>query len=209
MNHQLDRTFYQKDIFNLAVDLLGCRFVRNFGKNVLLSGRIVETEVYTQKKDPSSHSFKGRTKRNEVMFGEPGHLYVYFTYGMHFCCNVVCGPAGQGDAILIRALEPLEGIDEMMRRRFGQVSNNKTQYLNLTNGPAKLCQAFGIGRSENGLDLCGEKIWIESEIAYKPDRIGRSSRVGIKQGKELPRRYYIKDNIWVSRTDKSVKEYDE
>ena len=208
MNNQLSRSFYQNDIHSIAVDLLGCRLVRYIGKDSFLIGRIVETEAYKQKNDPASHSYKGKTKRNEVMFGEPGHLYVYFTYGMHFCCNVVCGPAGQGDAILIRALEPLEGIDEMMKRRFGQLSNKKDQYHNLTNGPAKLCKAFGIGRSENGLDLCGKNIWIEKETIYLSEQIGRSTRVGIKQGKEFPWRYYIKDNPWVSKTDKSVKIYE-
>ena len=113
--------------------------------DVMMSGRIIETEAYTAD-DPASHSFRGATERNAAMFGRAGHLYVYLSYGIHCCANVVTGPPGDGQAVLLRAIEPLDGIDEMRHRR-GR--------LPLADGPGKLCQALGIALSDNGTDLCG------------------------------------------------------
>jgi DNA-3-methyladenine glycosylase len=113
-----------------------------------VAGRIVEVEAYRGEHDPASHAFRGRTARNAVMFGPPGHLYVYFTYGMHYCCNVVCGPAGTAGAVLVRALAPLAGLDEMRARR--PRARSERDYCS---GPAKLCQALGIDRSLDGADL--------------------------------------------------------
>jgi DNA-3-methyladenine glycosylase len=115
----------------------------------LCVGRIVEVEAYRED-DPASHSYRGRTPRTEVMFGPAGHLYVYFTYGMHHCANIVTGRDGSGAAVLIRALEPLEGLDLMRRRRQGRGD--------LADGPAKLCQAMGIGLEHNGVDVCGNDV---------------------------------------------------
>lgn len=180
-----------------------------------LIGKIVETEAYCTG-DPASHSYRGKTQRNEVMFWEGGHLYVYFTYGMHFCANVVTGPEGKGEAVLIRAVEPIEGIEVMVekrRRRRGagekrrrknssrgvveDWSNGELQAL--TSGPAKLCQAFGIGRRENGTDLIGGEIFIANGENIPPRRIGRSTRIGIRNDRERKWRFFVKRNEWVSR----------
>ncbi len=208
MHNPLLRSFYKQDLHKLARSLLGCLFVRVFEDGSRLSARIVEVEAYAQKDDPSSHSFNGKTPRNEVMFGAPGHLYVYFTYGMHFCCNVVAGKIGTGDALLIRALEPVEGIENMLVHRYGAITFDQKKISNLTNGPAKLCQAYKIDRSENGIDLCGNKIWIETGDELKQNKISCSTRIGINQGKELPWRYFIKENNWVSKPGKGIKYVD-
>lgn len=205
MHAPLPRSFYKQNLHTLATRLLGSLFVRVLDDGRRLSARIVEVEAYAQKDDPSAHSYNGQTPRNEVMFGAPGHLYVYFTYGMHFCCNVVAGKIGQGDAVLIRALEPIEGIEDILVHRYGDVASDNKKISNVTNGPAKLCNAFGIGRSENGTDLCQNKIWIEAGDEIPENMIGRSTRIGINQGKDLPWRYYIKDNSWVSKPGKGIK----
>ena len=187
--------------------------------NKLLIGKIVEVEAYC-KGDPASHAFHGRTKRNDVMFGEGGHLYVYFTYGMHFCANVVTGKEGIGEAVLIRAVEPLVGIEEMTKNRFpnlcaegayarlpkcngGQASGVKSFNLkiliNLTNGPAKFCQAFSIVHKENGTDLLDSEICITDGETILSNLIKRSSRIGIQQGVEKKWRFFIAENPWVSR----------
>ena len=135
--------------------------MRHIGKKLLI-GKIVEVEAYCEG-DSASHSFRGRTRRNDVMFWEGGHLYVYFTYGMHFCANVVTRKEGIGEAVLIRAVEPLMGIDIMDANRFSNLQSlNYKSIINLTNGPAKFCQAFGIARKENGIDLLGKEISIIS-----------------------------------------------
>ena len=209
MHNPLPRSFYKQDLHNLALSLLGCVFVRVFENANRLSAKIVEVEAYSQQDDPSSHAYNGKTPRNEVMFGAPGHLYVYFTYGMHFCSNVVAGKAGTGNAILIRALEPIEGIENMYLKRYGTIKFDQKKTSNLTNGPAKSCQAYKIGRSENGIDLCGNKIWIEAGTELKKNRIACSTRIGINRGKELPWRYFIKENDWVSKPSKGIKYFDE
>ncbi len=157
--------------------------------------------------DPASHAYRGKTPRNEVMFMEGGHLYVYFTYGMHFCCNVVTEKEGIGHAVLLRAIEPLHGIGTMAKNRStadlalpvarGGILKHGVE---LTNGPAKLCQALGIGRKDNGVDLSGGTIWISGEPSVKPFRIGRSSRIGIRDGIEHQWRFFLRGNPFVSRS---------
>jgi DNA-3-methyladenine glycosylase len=208
MTSKFNRDFYRQDIKDLAKALLGSTLVRLLNSGEKLSGKIVEVEIYTQKDDPSSHSYKGKTSRNAVMFGPPGHLYVYFTYGMHFCSNIVCGPEGRGDAILIRALEPQNGIDIMIKQRFDANDKEKIPYRNLTNGPAKLCRAFGIDMTMNGADLCGEEVWIEQGEGLEEEKIGISTRIGITRAKDQFKRYYIKGNPWVSKTGKGIKHRD-
>lgn len=153
-------------------------------------GKIVEVEAYRQN-DPASHAYRGKTSRNAVMFGRGGHLYVYFTYGMHFCANVVTGEEGVGEAVLIRAVEPIKGTDTMAR--------NRGQRENLTNGPARLCEAFAVGMKQNGTDLLGKSIFIDYGEKIPGSRIGRSSRVGIQNGREKKWRFFVKGNRWVSR----------
>ena len=194
----LPRSFYLRPTLQVARDLLGKHIVRKVGTKLLI-GKIVEVEAYC-KGDPASHAFRGKTKRNDVMFWEGGHLYVYFTYGMHFCANVVTGNEGSGEAVLIRAVEPLVGIDMMKTNRYGSnKSLNLKSLINLTNGPAKFCQAFGIARKENGADLIDGEISITNGEAVPSKLVKRSSRIGIQQGVEKNWRFSIAGNQWVSR----------
>lgn len=192
---KLPRSFYLRPTLTVAKNLLGKYFVRTLGKQTLV-GKIVEVEAYLGKKDPASHTYRGKTKRNEVMFKKGGHLYVYFTYGMHFCANVVTEQEGIGHAVLLRAIEPVEGIDLMRKNR--RFATDKPE-INLTNGPAKLCEAFGIARNENGTDLLGVKIFITPGKSILKKQIIQSTRIGIKKGIEKRWRFYIKGNQFVSR----------
>lgn len=174
----------------VARRLIGCELVREIdGRTVRV--RIVETESYDQD-DAASHSYHGKTPRTEVMFGPSGHLYVYFTYGMHYCCNVVCGPEGVGAAVLIRAVEPLEGIDLLEERR-------RCSGVEVTNGPAKLCQALGIDRQLNGHDLRSTPLRLEMGTSYADASVVRTTRIGISKAQDEPRRYYLRGNSYVSR----------
>jgi DNA-3-methyladenine glycosylase len=193
---KLPRSFYTRSALLVAQDLLGKILVRKIGKSIL-SGKIVEVEAYLGVKDQASHAYRGKTKRNEVMFREGGYLYVYFTYGMHFCANIVTGEQDEGEAVLIRALEPVTGIEVMKRNRGFAKSAGTTHTL--TNGPAKLCQALGIGRKENGTDLLGNKIFVVDGDSIPKSSIGASIRIGISRGKEKKWRFYMKGNNWVSR----------
>ena len=195
----LSRSFYLRPTLQVAQELLGKYFIRRIGKNLLM-GKIVEVEAY-RSNDPASHSFRGRTNRNSVMFCEGGHLYVYFTYGMHFCANIVTGPKGIGEAVLIRTVEPLVGIEMMKKnRQKGRLHLLDGAYLiNLTNGPAKFCQAFGIARQENGMDLLDSEIIIANGETIPYRSISRSPRIGIRSGLEKKWRFFIKGNPWVSR----------
>jgi DNA-3-methyladenine glycosylase len=199
----LSRSFYLKPTLQVARDLLGKYFIRWTGKNLLI-GKIVEVEAY-RSNDPASHSFRGKTNRNSMMFYEGGHLYVYFTYGMHFCANIVTRREGIGEAVLIRAIEPLVGIEMMKINRYGSnksinlQSLNHQSLINLTNGPAKFCKAFGILRKENGSDLTNSDIIITDGEIISSRSIGRSSRIGIHAGLEKKWRFFIKENPWVSK----------
>ena len=180
----------------VAKRLLGCELIREIdGQTVRV--KIVETEAYDQT-DAASHSYKGKTPRTEIMFGASGHLYVYFTYGMHYCCNVVVGEEGYGAAVLIRAVEPLEGEYVLNVRR------PHTSGVELTNGPSKLCQALGIDRSMNGHYLQDSPL----RLIMRPERpageIVSTKRVGISQAKEVLWRYYLKNNAYVSVKDRRV-----
>ena len=174
----------------VAPRLLGCVLERQLDGQ-LLRGRIVETEAYDQT-DVASHSYKGRTPRTAVMFGHPGHLYVYFTYGMHYCCNVVVGPDGHGAAVLIRALEPLDGQAVMSERR-GRSG------LELTNGPAKLCQALDIDKTLNGHDLRRPPLRLLAQPPIAPDQIVQTTRIGISRAQDQPWRFFIKADRYVSK----------
>ncbi len=182
--------FLNNPVETVAERLLGCFFERNLGGRRMLA-RIVETEAYDEG-DAASHSHRGRTARTEVMFGEAGYLYVYFTYGMHYCCNVVTGEAGHGSAVLIRAVEPVEGVDSMEERR-------GLHGRNLTNGPAKLCQALDIDLRLGGHDLREEPLRLLTGELLPGETSTCTTRIGISKATELLRRHYIAGNPWVSR----------
>lgn len=172
--------------------------MRKVGDGRLLTARIVEAEAY-QEDDPASHSFRGRTNRTEVMFGPPGHAYVYFTYGMHHCMNVVTGSTGEGSAVLLRAAEPLEGLEEMARRR----GTNDPRAL--CSGPGRLCRALGIDRAENGLDLVrGRLLWLLEGAPVAPATISVGPRVGITSGTDRPWRFSVQGDRFVSRARPAV-----
>jgi DNA-3-methyladenine glycosylase len=175
----------------IAPRLLGSLLIREVQGRRLV-GRIVETEAYDEH-DAASHTFRGLTPRTEVMFGPPGFLYVYFTYGMYFCCNVVCGLEGQGSAVLLRALEPLEGEDVMADNRNGKSG------VNITNGPGKLCQALQIDKALNAHDLQQAPLQLELKPMLAADEIVQTTRIGISQAADVPWRFYIRENAYVSR----------
>ena len=191
----LPRDFYLSDTRVVAQKLLGQIVQRRLPSGEMLSGIIVETEAYMTD-DPACHAYRGQTPRNSAMFGPPGHAYVYFTYGLHMMLNLVCAPKGTAEGVLIRALEPVEGVDTMRKNR-GGISETRQ----LTNGPGKLTQALALTRlSHNGLDVTGS----ESEIqllahTYLPLEMVTTTRIGITQGVDLPWRYYIQGNRYVSR----------
>lgn len=174
----------------VAPRLLGCVLESEY-KGMLLRVRIVETEAYDQS-DVASHSYKGETQRTKVMFGPAGYLYVYFTYGMHYCANIVVGDKGHGAAVLIRAVEPLDDAGEFLAERRGKTG------VEVTNGPAKLCQALGIDSKMNGHDLRRLPLRLSTEPSLPRSDIITTTRVGIRHGKDVPWRFYIKDNPYVS-----------
>ncbi len=184
-----DRAMLIAPASTVARRLLGCMLEREIeGRTVRV--KIVETEAYDQT-DAASHSYQGRSARTDVMFGPPGYLYVYFTYGMHYCCNIVVGERGYGAAVLIRAVEPLEGEFILKTRRGGKTG------VELTNGPAKLCQALDIDKRLNGHDMqkAPFRLTMQPELTKG---IVTTSRVGISRAKNIMWRYYIKDNPFVS-----------
>ncbi|PIW70213.1 MAG: 3-methyladenine DNA glycosylase [Ignavibacteriales bacterium CG12_big_fil_rev_8_21_14_0_65_30_8] len=195
---KLNKKFYSKDVNIVAKKLLGKVLVHNIGETKL-AGIIVEVEAYEGKTDRAAHTFIGKTKRNEIMFNEGGYLYVYFTYGVHFCCNVVTGKKDEGTAVLIRGIEPIVGIDKMEKSRFGSKNIQAKKIYDLTNGPGKICQAFQINKSHYGFDLTDDKIYLLNYKKIKDENIICTTRIGIKKSIDLPWRYYIKDNPFVSK----------
>jgi len=194
----LPQTVYAQETVRVAKHLLGCYLVHLEGEATTL-GRIVETEAYLVN-DPASHAFIGQTPRNSVMFGPVGHAYVYFIYGMHSCVNTVTGQVGTGEAVLIRALEPLQGIGVMQERR-------RTHKLSLLcNGPGRLAEALAITRAFNGVPLFegSLQIWSAGSLPSAPvlgeAEIVQTTRIGIGKAKELPLRFYLKGNRYISRT---------
>ena len=168
----LKKDFYYRDTIQVAKDLLGKKLLRR-RKGRILSGMIVETEAYLSRSDSASHAFKGQRPRNTVMFGPAGRAYVYFVYGLHYMFNVVTEEKGSPGAILIRAVEPLNGLHQMEARR-------KKTGRDLTNGPAKLCQAMVIDKSLNGWDLtCGKTLWLEDYKTVPDTCVIRGPRIGI------------------------------
>jgi DNA-3-methyladenine glycosylase len=187
---KLPRSFYDRPTPLVAQEIIGKILVKE-SSDGLASGRIVETEAYSGRSDPASHAYRGPTRRNEVMFGPPGFLYVYLSYGVHYCCNVVTESDGIAGAVLVRSLEPLAGVELMEARR------GLHRPRDLCNGPGKLCQALGIGISDYGADLETSSVWLEDD-GFRPDVIAVSKRVGITSAADLPLRFYLPKNSFVS-----------
>jgi DNA-3-methyladenine glycosylase len=187
----LPRSFYARDAREVAPELLNKVLVRG-GRR----GRIVEVEAYAGGEDPASHGYRGLTPRTATMFGPPGRLYVYFTYGMHFCANAVCGAEGVSSAVLLRGLAPLDGLDEMRAARGPAARRDR----DLCSGPAKLCQAFGIDRALDGADLVeGGDVRIVDDGTPPPAVPGRTVRIGISVATEHPWRWFVPGEPNLSR----------
>jgi len=200
---RLTRRFFRRDPVALAHALLGQTLVRLIDGQ-RLAGRIVEVEAYLGVDDRAAHTFGGRrTGRNETMWGEAGHLYVYFTYGMHHCANVVADRADVPTAVLLRALEPMEGLDVMRRHRAGKIPADRLKATDLCSGPAKLCQAMAIDRQRDGIDLIrADDLFVERDRAVGPSKIIASPRIGVAYAREWadkPLRFHIDGNPHVSR----------
>ena len=186
----VDRSDLEADSLDVAPWLLNKLLVRD-GR----VGRIVEVEAYRGAEDPASHAYRGQTRRNAVMFGPPGRLYVYFTYGMHWCANVVCATEGVAQAVLLRALAPVAGVEKMRASRPAARRDR-----DLCNGPAKLCQALGITGADNGSDLLGgSAIVLCDDGVPPPGEPGTGARVGITSATEVPWRWWVAGDANVSR----------
>ncbi len=208
----LARRDYLVDVLEGAPRLLNKLLVRRDGAGALvLAGRIVEVEAYRGAEDPASHAFRGPTRRNATMFGPPGHLYVYFTYGMHWCANIVFGPEGTGHAVLLRALAPETGRAEMRAARLASRRSRAGSGPDaaapafpdslLTNGPARLCAAFGITGSDDGADLVtGDRgLAVCDDGTPPPHRAGVSTRIGISTATDRPWRWFVPGSPDLSR----------
>lgn len=194
----LQRSFYQRDTLIVAKDLLGKILVHQSNKG-LTAGRIVETEAYLGPEDQAAHSSGGhRTARNEVMFEQKGHAYVYFIYGLYYCFNITTGSLfGKPEAVLVRALEPFTGQNIMEKRR----NLKKGKPINLTNGPSKLCMAMDINKEQNKTDLTSPPLYIKYSPLVSEEDIIKTTRIGIDYAgvwKNKPLRFYIKGNTFVS-----------
>lgn len=195
---KLEHQFYlRSDTVKIARDLLGKLLVVPDDEGNRVSGMIVETEAYLGITDRAAHSYRGRrTARNEVTYAAGGHAYVFFVYGMYYQLNVVCGEIDTPQVVLIRAVEPIDGIEKMRQRR-GEMKDK-----NLTSGPGKLCIALDIDRSLNGEDLLGDKIWLEEYRSFKSSQIAIGKRIGIDyagEDAEKPWRFWVNGNEFVSR----------
>lgn len=200
---KLSRSFYSRlDTVTVARELLGKLIVVPDEKGDRVSGMIVETEAYLGTEDRAAHSYGGRrTARNEITYGVGGHAYVFFIYGMYYQLNVATGPEEHPHVVLIRAIEPVDGIEVMRARR------KRDKLIDLTSGPGKLCIAMDIDRSLNGEDLRGDRIWIEKYRSFKDDDIAVGKRIGIDyagEDSDLPLRFWIHKNHFVSRPRKEM-----
>jgi DNA-3-methyladenine glycosylase len=200
---KLHRDFYNRDALTVGKELLGKVLIHETD-GITLAAKIVETEAYSGFEDKAAHFYGGkRTPRVEVIYGDPGFSYVYLIYGMYNCFNIVAGGKNDPQAVLIRALEPLEGVQQMALNRFSKpyAELAKREIIGLTNGPGKLCKALGIDKSLYGEDLCGSRLYLEDGEQDTAFQIVTAKRVGIdyaEEAKDFPWRFYIKDNRYVS-----------
>jgi DNA-3-methyladenine glycosylase len=190
---RLDAEFYQTPTLLLAERLLGKIFVHRDPSGRMTRGRIVETEAYLGVGDEACHAWRGMTERNRVMFGPPGHLYIYFSYGCHYLANIVSEPEGIAGAVLLRAMEPVEGVEWMRERR------NAADERALMSGPGKLTRALGLGPAHYGESLMDDVCWLEEAPEIPPELIGTSSRIGISRSAALPWRKFVIDSPHVSK----------
>lgn len=215
MSRPLPRSFFARDTVTVARELLGCVLACRAGDGTLLRGRIVETEAYVGEGDKACHARAGRTPRTDVLYGPPGYAYVYFTYGMHHLLNAVTEPAGRPAAVLIRAVEPIEGLDWMSRARTVRARGAHTRGIVaphllasgpalhlLASGPARLCQAFGLDLRHNRADLRGADLWIERGQSVPEARVATSPRIGCRTAPapwdRMPWRYFERDSPFVT-----------
>lgn len=189
-----------EDVESAAQYILGSHIIRTLKNGEQLVARIVEVEAYHET-DPASHTYHGVSDRNRAMFGPPARAYIYFTYGMHYCFNITCGKDGEGTGVLVRAIEPIQGIDSMRVFRRWDQTNNKS-VANLTNGPAKTTQALKIDKSLYGHNLAQPPLQVFKYNLKKGETIAQSRRIGIKKAVDTPWRFYISDNPYVSKAPK-------
>jgi DNA-3-methyladenine glycosylase len=195
---RLTKPFYERDALSVARDLIGCLFVREHPGG-RLGVRLVETEAYRGEIDPGSHGYRGPTDRNRTMFGPPGRIYVYFTYGMHWCVNVVCGREGECEAVLLRAGEPMHGIELMRSFRRGSADRL------IAAGPARLAQAMGIDKTQDGASLLrGGDFWCAEDdetSAYRAGEVSQTTRIGLGEGRgdQIPWRFVVPGHPHASR----------
>lgn len=200
---KLDKTFYRRDTLPVAKELLGKKLVHKINGKIL-SGIIVETEAYMGIQDKAAHSYGGRkTERTKVMFEAGGVSYIYFIYGLYYCFNVVTAEEGIPQAVLIRALQPVEGIEDMALLRVNKNIKEltKKQIINIANGPAKLCSALKLDKTLNAVSLTSDILYIE-DVNYNNFEIVETTRIGIdyaEEAKDYPWRFYIKDNPYISK----------
>lgn len=195
----LPRAFYNRDPRRVARELLGKVLVRPRSNDATLTGRIVEVEAYLGEQDPAAHAASGKTPRNAVLFGPPGHAYIYFIYGNHYCLNVSCEPEGRAGGVLFRALEPLGGLEYMAQARRVEL-RSPNSLRKLTSGPGRLCEAFEITRSaDNGCDLTSNasSLWIGDD-GYRASGIAATPRIGLTKAADKPLRYILRGSPFLS-----------
>ena len=203
---KLDREFYKRDTLIVAQELLGKILVKKIN-NQFIMGRIVEVEAYKGLIDKAAHSYGGKiTNRNRIMYGDGGYAYVFLIYGMYYCMNIVTSTIGNPEAALIRGIEPLDGVNIMSELRFNKSFNDlsKKEKRNLSNGPGKLCLAFNITKEENGMDMCGDDLYVLDNTMDPMNNINiaTSKRINIdyaEEAKDFHWRFFIKDNMYVSK----------
>lgn len=199
----LPRSFFTEPTLKAARDLLGKTLVRRFSDGTTATARIVETEAYTTD-DPACHAFRGKTPRNQTMFGPPGFAYIHLNYGLHFCLNAVTNDEGMAEAVLIRAVEPLNAYEQLWQNYFGDAPPDGTSLQSekrLGAGPGRLSKAFGIDRTFDGTDLCDAQspVYVADGLPVPDSDVVTTTRIGITKGADFLWRWYVRDSPFVSK----------